>query len=69
MAVSELIQEWRALGPIGWAESAHGWIDIDGKPITLAPWQRAVLCAWEAHSDAVTTLRGSPTSRKPAKPC
>lgn len=52
----ELIETWRALGPIGWAESAHGWIDIDGKPITLTPWQRACLRAWEARRDTITTL-------------
>lgn len=44
------------MGPIAWAESPHGWIGIDGKPITLEPWQRAILAAWEAHRDAVTTL-------------
>jgi hypothetical protein len=54
--VNELIEQWRALGPIGWAESAHGWTDITGKPITLTPWQRAVLRAWEAHSAETTTL-------------
>lgn len=60
--VNELVQEWRALGPVGWAESAHGWIDIAppagvaGLPIILAPWQRACLNAWDAHRDMVTTL-------------
>ncbi len=29
------------------AESAHGWIDDDGRPIALTAWQRAVLHAWK----------------------
>jgi phage terminase large subunit-like protein len=52
----ELIEQWRGMGPIGWAESSHGWIDIDAQPIALTPWQRACLRAWEAHRDAITTL-------------
>lgn len=44
------------MGPIGWAESSHGWIDVDGKQITLTPWQRACLQAWEAHSAEISTL-------------
>jgi phage terminase large subunit-like protein len=55
--ITELVETWRALGPIGWAESAYGWIDIGiGKPIALAAWQRAVLRAWEAHREEITTL-------------
>jgi len=39
-----------------WAESEQGWIDIDGTPITLVPWQRAVLAEyWKRRAD-VTTL-------------
>ena len=44
------------MGPTAWAGSPFGWIDIDDQPIRLTPWQRAVLVAWEAHRDAVTTL-------------
>src|SRR3990167_3445733 len=54
--VSDLVREWREAGPVAWAESAYGWLDVDGEPIRLEPWQRAVLTAWEAHRDAVTTL-------------
>src|SRR5574341_1499626 len=53
---SELIAEWREMGPAAWAESAHGWIDVGGEPIRLAEWQSAVLRAWEAHSGERTTL-------------
>jgi len=54
--VSELIAAWRELGPVFWSESQHGWIDVTGEPITLAPWQRATLSAWEAHRGEITTL-------------
>ncbi|HKZ83132.1 MAG TPA: hypothetical protein VJ793_05695 [Anaerolineae bacterium] len=54
--VSELIAEWREAGPVAWAESPYGWIDIDGEPIRLEAWQRAVLVAWWTHRDALTTL-------------
>lgn len=52
----ELIRHWREAGPVAWAEGAYGWIDIDGQPVTLTPWQRAVLGAWWDHSADVTTL-------------
>jgi len=52
----ELIEHWREIGPSAWSEGAHGWIDIDGRPITLEPWQRAILESWEAHRGSVTTL-------------
>jgi hypothetical protein len=54
--VNELLEHWRNVGPIEWAESQFGWIDIDGEPITLAPWQRAALDAWWAHRESVTTF-------------
>ncbi len=54
--VSELVKQWRDAGPVAWAESAYGWIDVDGEPITLEAWQRAVLRAWWSQRDAVTTL-------------
>jgi len=53
---AELVAAWRNMGPTAWAGSPFGWIDIDDQPIRLTPWQRAVLVAWEAHRDAVTTL-------------
>lgn len=54
--VAELIEHWRASGPVEWAEGAYGWIGLDGEPITLEPWQRAVLSAWWDNRDIVTTL-------------
>ena len=53
---NELVEEWRARGPVTWAEGPYGWTGIDGKPITLAPWQRAVLQAWWENKETVTTL-------------
>ena len=52
----ELVEHWRDAGPVAWSEGVHGWIDIDGKSITLEAWQRAVLDSWETHRDSVTTL-------------
>jgi len=54
--IDKLIQEWRARGPVNWAQGPHGWIGIDGKPITLSPWQSAVLSAWWDNRETVTTL-------------
>jgi len=53
---SELVAAWRAVGPVAWAEGPHGWIGDNGRPITLTGWQRAVLSAWWAHREDVTTL-------------
>lgn len=53
---SELITAWRDMGPRAWAESPYGWIDIGGKPIALATWQRACLAAWETHRETISTL-------------
>ena len=54
--VSELVAEWRKIGPSAWAEGPYGWIGLDSRPIVLEPWQRAVLAAWEAHRGEITTL-------------
>ncbi len=54
--IDSLVNEWRALGPIAWAEGPYGWIGEDGRPVRLADWQRAVLAAWWAHRGAVSTL-------------
>jgi phage terminase large subunit-like protein len=53
---NELIEHWRSIGPVEWAEGAHGWIGIDRQPIILTPWQRAVLWAWWENRDRVSTL-------------
>ncbi len=54
--INELITQWREIGPVAWAESEHGWLDADKQPITLEPWQRAVLEAWWYNRYIVTTL-------------
>ncbi len=54
--MNELVQEWREMGPIAWAEGIYGWIGPDGKSVTLELWQRAVLAAWWEHREIVSTL-------------
>jgi len=49
-------EELQRLGPVAWAEGAHGWVGEDGQPITLAPWQRAALGAWWEHRADVSTF-------------
>ena len=53
---NELVEHWRSIGPVEWAEGAHGWIGINRQPIQLTPWQRAVLLAWWENRDRVSTL-------------
>jgi len=53
---SELVKHWREVGPIAWAQGVYGWIGPDGKPITLEPWQRAILAAWEASRGEISTV-------------
>lgn len=50
------VEQVRALGPVAWAESAHGWLGPDGRPVVLADWQAAVLQSWWEHREHVTTL-------------
>lgn len=54
--VDELIEQWRSMGPAEWAESEHGWIGMDKKPVELEPWQKAILSAWWDFRETVTTL-------------
>jgi phage terminase large subunit-like protein len=54
--VDDLVAYWRSVGPVAWAEGPHGWIGLDRQPITLEPWQRAVLLAWWQNKDRVSTL-------------
>jgi phage terminase large subunit-like protein len=56
VAANELVKTWRDIGPVAWAEGPFGWTGEDGKPITLEPWQRAVLSAWWERREDVTTL-------------
>lgn len=54
--IAELVLQWRSMGPSAWAEGAYGWIDVDGQPVRLEPWQRAALLAWWERRETVTTL-------------
>jgi len=54
--VDSVAGEWRAIGPIIWAEHQLGWIMEDGKPITLTDWQRAALAAWWELRGSTSTL-------------
>lgn len=54
--IDELVKQWRAAGPVAWAESAYGWIDESGQPVTLEPWQRAALEAYWQNRERVTTF-------------
>jgi phage terminase large subunit-like protein len=49
-------QTLQELGPVAWCEGPHGWTGEDGKPITLAPWQRAALSAWWENRQDVSTF-------------
>lgn len=51
-----LIERWRKRGPAWWAEHEFGWIMEDGRPITLLPWQKAVLSSWWKHRDTTSAL-------------
>lgn len=51
---NELITTWRAIGPVAWAQGAYGWGGEDGRPVTLTPWQAAVLSAWWSQRDCST---------------
>ena len=53
---SKYIQELQRRGPVSWAQGPHGWIDQSGQPVTLTPWQSAVLDAWYEHKQDVSTL-------------
>jgi hypothetical protein len=56
VSTTSLVTAWRNLGPVGWAQSPHGWLLDNGRPITLELWQAAVLNAWWAQPEDVTLL-------------
>lgn len=59
MARSEalrVVDRWRELGPVVWAESLNGWIIAPGRPVEFTPWQRATHAAWWERHDTVRTL-------------
>lgn len=62
--MGDLVNEWRAMGPVAWAEHPYGWVLPDtGRAIELAAWQRAALEAWWAHREGCTTLAVSNTKK------
>lgn len=54
--IGDYVARLNELGPVAWCEGAFGWIDEDGKPITLTPWQRAALLAWWENRETSTTF-------------
>jgi hypothetical protein len=60
---TQYIKELQRRGPAAWAQGIHGWIDTDGKPVVLHPWQGAVLNAWYEHRQDITTLGISNTKK------
>lgn len=61
MSITTLLDEWRQLGPAGWAENDYGWILEDGSPIRLADWQRLILGEyWQRREDISTLFISSP---------
>lgn len=56
MRIERLIEQWREMGPVRWAEHRLGWIMEGGESIVLEPWQRAALDAWWEHRDTTRTL-------------
>lgn len=55
MNIHNLVTEWRKMGPAAWSENKYGWVE-SGQPITLAPWQRAVLDAYWQRRLRISTL-------------
>ena len=53
--ISNLVTEWREMGPVEWAEGPYGFIMEDGQPISLTPWQRAALESYWQHRADVST--------------
>ncbi len=53
--ISNLVTEWREMGPVEWAEGPYGFIMEDGQPISLTPWQRAALESYWQHRAEVST--------------
>ena len=54
--IETLIDQWRGMSMIDWAEHSFGWIVEDGQPITLADWQRVVLTEYWQRRHEVSTL-------------
>lgn len=52
----ELVQAWRDIGPVAWAESDFGWIGDEGRPIQLEAWQRVILATWFLNRETCTAL-------------
>lgn len=55
-AITQLIDVWRDMPPIAWAENDYGWIVEAGHPIRLADWQRLILSEYWARREDISTL-------------
>lgn len=64
--IGTLVEQWRDMGPLAWAEHPFGWVMEGGRPIILAPWQRAILAAWWERRATVTPL-GISNAKKTGK--
>ena len=53
---AKYIKQLQDRGPRRWAEGAHGWINPEGAPVTLEPWQRGVLDLYFEHRRDISTL-------------
>jgi len=54
--IHTLIDEWAAIGPAAWAQDSYGWILETGEPVTLTPWQIALLAELEARRGQVSSV-------------
>lgn len=61
--INNLIAKWAEMTPTQWSEHKYGWLLPDGTPVTLTPWQRAVLSEYWERRDLVTTLFISTTKK------
>lgn len=55
-SIEDLARTWAGMSPSAWAQHTYGWIMPGGKPITLTPWQQAVLDTWWQHRETTTCL-------------
>lgn len=56
MSIHTLIREWQQIGLISWLQNDYGWITENGKPLTLTPWQHALLGEYLKRREDITTL-------------
>ena len=61
--IDALMEQWRGMSPIEWAEHPFGWIGDTGQSITLAEWQRVILSQYWQRRHDVSTLFISTTKK------